>query len=52
MNIFDLAVQQLRTEIKNKKRTGATGSDLIDYAQRIRHYLDIQARNLKVAHSR
>ena len=50
MNIFLLAYKQLEREgLLNK--TNET-LNLIDRAVKIRHYLDLQQRNIKVANSR
>ena len=47
MNLFKLAELQLK-----KERKSYIANDVIDYAIKIRHWLDMQERNKKVAHSR
>ena len=47
MNIFEMAETQL---INEGKRYDV--ADILDYAVKIRHYLDISARNKKSASSR
>jgi hypothetical protein len=47
MNLFTLAELQLKRE-----RKSYTATDIIDYAIKLRHWIDMQERNRKVARNR
>jgi hypothetical protein len=52
MNLFNVAELQLQKEVRSKLRKSYKLVDVIDYAIKIRHYLDIQERNKAISEAR